>query len=227
MCCGMTAIRLAIKGQFETAVAAILLAAFLDGMDGRIARFLGSTSRLGAELDSLADLVNFGAAPGLVMYMYSLQTWGRMGWGIVLFYTACVALRLARFNIQSKDDEKPQWTKNYFIGVPSTMGGYLAVLPIMMGAGFELSFASAPYFSGLFVIFSGGMMVSRLHIFTMKNVNIPQKMVLPIMLCVVLSVGFLYSYPWIGFSLLGLFYLALIPISEKDYRKKLAEEKQS
>jgi CDP-diacylglycerol--serine O-phosphatidyltransferase len=219
MCCGMTAIRMAMLQRFDAAVAAILLAAILDGMDGRLARLLGSTSRIGAELDSFSDLLSFGAAPAIVVYLKALNQWGEIGWAIVLFYTACVALRLARFNVQSRD-ERPAWQKDYFTGVPSPAGAYLALLPLMVEHAFGLALTDYTGLFALNLLTAGGLMVSRLPIFSMKNGRIPQRFVLLIMLLVVLCVGLLYAYPWMCLSLCGVTYLILIPLSWRKFKRQ-------
>lgn len=229
MCAGMTAVRMAMMGRFEVAVAAIIIAAILDAMDGRVARLLNSTSRMGAELDSLSDLLNFGAAPGIVIYLRALQHWGEAGWAIVLFYMACVAFRLARFNILSKE-ETPVWAKGYFVGVPSTAGGLLALWPITVEKALGIEMPVLLY--AFIFILVGILMVSRLKTFSMKNITIPHRYVLPLMLIVVLTIGAVYSYPWIVFSLIGLIYLIHIPFSVRYYKLALnaqntTEEKPS
>lgn len=216
MCAGMTAIRMAMLQRFEAALIAVFLAAIFDGMDGRLARLLNSTSKMGAELDSLSDLMCFGVAPGMVIYIKALQHWGEAGWGVVLFYVACVAFRLARFNVISQD-ETPAWAKGFFVGVPSTAGGLLVLWPITLEKAF--GFYVSPFVYAALLVFVGFLMVSRLRIFSMKNVHIPQRYVLPIMLLVVLTISALYSYPWICMSLLGVVYIALIPMSIRSYKK--------
>src|SRR3954449_4541941 len=123
LCAGLTAIRLAIEEQLEWAVAAIVFAALLDGIDGRIARLLKGTSRFGAELDSLADFVNFGVAPALIVYLSDLHELKSAGWIAAMVFAICTGLRLARFNVMIDDPNKPAWAGNFFVGVPGAAGG--------------------------------------------------------------------------------------------------------
>ena len=122
LCAGLTAIRMAIEHRWDLAVAALVFAAFLDGIDGRIARLLKAQSRFGAELDSLADFVNFGVAPAIIIYNWALDDLKSMGWIVVLIYAVCAALRLARFNVALERTDQPAWQKSYFVGVPAPAG---------------------------------------------------------------------------------------------------------
>ena len=131
VCIGLTSIRFALDGRFEFAIIAIILAAVIDGLDGRIARLIKGTSKVGKELDSLTDMISFGVAPAFIMYFWKLNTLGRFGWLICLIYVICVALRLARFNINSNQD--PSWKDNFFEGVPSPAGGILVLMPLIYG----------------------------------------------------------------------------------------------
>src|SRR5436305_12729783 len=132
LCAGLTAIRLAVEQKLEWALAAIVFAALLDGIDGRIARLLKGTSRFGAELDSLADFVNFGVAPALILYFWSLHELGHAGWIAALTFAICAALRLARFNVMIEDPNRPAWAGNYFVGVPAAAGAITVRLPICL-----------------------------------------------------------------------------------------------
>src|ERR1700681_894443 len=130
LCAGLTAIRLAAEDKLELAVAAIVLAAVLDGVDGRIARLLKGTSRFGAELDSLADFVNFGVAPGLILYFWGLHELKSAGWIAAMVYAICAGLRLARFNVMIDDPNRPAWAGNFFVGMPAPAGAITVLLPI-------------------------------------------------------------------------------------------------
>src|SRR5215212_11580866 len=132
LCAGLTAIRLAFEAKLEWALAAIVFAAALDGIDGRVARMIKGTSRFGAELDSLADFVNFGVAPGLILYFWGLHELGNLGWIAAMVFAICAALRLARFNVQIEDPNRPAWAGNYFTGVPAPAGAILVLLPIYL-----------------------------------------------------------------------------------------------
>src|SRR5919109_1869617 len=132
LCAGLTAIRLAIEEKLEWAVAAIVFAAMLDGIDGRLARMLKGTSRFGAELDSLADFVNFGVAPALMLYFWGLQELGHLGWIAAMVFAISTGLRLARFNVMADDPNKPAWAANFFVGVPAPAGAITVLLPIYL-----------------------------------------------------------------------------------------------
>lgn len=207
MCCGMTAIRMSILQSFEAAVFLIILAAFFDMLDGRLARFLGSTSQLGAELDSLSDLLNFGAAPAILLYLQHLHTWGNLGWAVVLFYTSCVALRLARFNVSQSTAPNPY----YFTGVPSTAGGYLVLWLPMVEFAFRIQLPA--YYIALHMVAVGILMVSKIPTFAVKTARIHPRYITPALLGVVIVVGLCYTTPWVVGSLMGGAYLASIPIS--------------
>jgi CDP-diacylglycerol--serine O-phosphatidyltransferase len=130
LCAGLTAIRMAFENRYVLALAAIVFAAFLDGIDGRLARFLKGTSRFGAELDSLADFVNFGVAPALILYFWGLHDLKSAGWIAAMVFAICAALRLARFNVMVDDPDKPLWSSNFFVGVPAPAGAITVLLPI-------------------------------------------------------------------------------------------------
>src|ERR1700757_4713437 len=130
LCAGLTAIRLAVEDKLEWAVAAIVFAALLDGIDGRVARMLKGTSRFGAELDSLADFVNFGVAPALILYFWALHELGNAGWIAAMVFAICAGLRLARFNVMIDDPNRPAWAANFFVGMPAPGGAITVLLPI-------------------------------------------------------------------------------------------------
>ena len=130
VCIGLTSIRFSFNGQFDLAIIAIIFAALIDGLDGRIARLIKGTSKVGKELDSLTDMISFGVAPAFIMYFWTLSSLGRLGWLICLIYVICVALRLARFNINS--NQEPSWRDNFFEGVPSPAGGILVLTPLVI-----------------------------------------------------------------------------------------------
>ena len=137
VCIGLSSIRFALDGKFEFAIIAIMFAALIDGLDGRIARLIKGTSKVGKELDSLTDMISFGVAPAFIMYFWKLNALGRFGWLLCLVYVVCVALRLARFNINT--GQAPTWKDNFFEGVPSPAGGILVLMPLIISlSGFEL-----------------------------------------------------------------------------------------
>jgi CDP-diacylglycerol--serine O-phosphatidyltransferase len=219
MCSGMTAIRFALLEKWELAIVSILVSAILDTLDGRLARLLNSSSRFGAELDSFADFLSFGIAPALMMYLKGLQHWGELGWAITLFFAICIALRLARFNVMSIDDNRPAWMLGFFTGVPSPLGGFLGVFPLVL----DLAIPGCAIFSStalyaFCMLGSALLMVSRIPTFSLKKVTIPPSRVLVALLVFVIAIGGLYSYPWQTLALFGVFYLGSIPFSYRRYQ---------
>ncbi|MEO9818997.1 MAG: CDP-diacylglycerol--serine O-phosphatidyltransferase [Paracoccaceae bacterium] len=207
ICAGMTAIRFAYQGDIETAVQLILLAGLLDGLDGRLARLLNSQSLVGAELDSLADFLNFGVAPGLIIHAWALQDFTRAGWIAVLGYTICCVLRLARFNVSNDADE----TGDSFLGVPSPAGAGLVMLPMYV-AFLKPDWAVLPpaFISG-YMLFIGLLMISHFPTYSFKNVSIPRAKIRFMMLGIALTVVALLTYLWVTLILLSfVYFLGLI-----------------
>ncbi|MBM4073776.1 MAG: CDP-diacylglycerol--serine O-phosphatidyltransferase [Planctomycetes bacterium] len=221
LCSGLTAIRFGLQGQMKLAVIAVIVAAVLDALDGRVARRLGVTSRFGAELDSLSDFLCFGVAPALVLYMSSLKDAGPLGWIVTLMFPICSALRLARFNTALLSDEPPPaWTGSYFTGVPAPAGALLALIPLMVSFEIEAAWPRHGLVVGATLVLVGGLMVSRLPTFSFKKGRVPRHLVLPALLGTALVMGVVASSPWTGLSLLGLVYLSLIPYSWLAYRRQ-------
>jgi CDP-diacylglycerol--serine O-phosphatidyltransferase len=221
LCAGLTAIRVAVEGKLELAIAAIVFAAMLDGIDGRLARMLKGTSRFGAELDSLADFVNFGVAPALILYFWGLQELGHAGWIAALVFAICAGLRLARFNVMIDDPNKPAWAGNFFTGVPAPAGAIIVLLPIY------LFFLGAPkstivaWITLAYTLAIAFLMVSRLPVFSGKQFGsrvAPEK-VLPIFILVVLFIALLIAYPWPVLTIGTLAYLASLPFGLQSYRE--------
>jgi CDP-diacylglycerol--serine O-phosphatidyltransferase len=225
LCAGLTAIRLAIESKLELALAAIVFAALLDGIDGRVARMLKGTSRFGAELDSLADFVNFGVAPALILYFWGLHELKSAGWIAALVFAICAALRLARFNVMIDDPNKPAWAGNFFTGIPAPAGAMCVLLPIYLyflgvSNGLVTIWITFFYTLGL-----GLLMVSRLPVFSGKRVGkrVRPEMVLPVLVLVVLFFALLISYPWEVLTVGAVVYLACLPLgwlSYRDYQRK-------
>src|ERR1700674_612164 len=218
ICAGLTAIRLSTEGRMELAVAAIVFAAVLDGIDGRVARMIKGQSKCGAELDSLADFVNFGVAPGLILYFWQLHEIHNGGWIAAMVYAIAGGLRLARFNATMDDPNKPAFAANYFTGVPAPMGAILALLPIY------LAFLGLPrppsMLTAVFTLLIAFLMVSRLPVFSGKTVRmrVPPEMVLPVFVSVVFFVALLVGYPWYILSAGSILYLLSLPAGWKSYR---------
>lgn len=220
LCAGLTAIRFALEARFEASVAAIIVASVFDALDGRVARFLKGTTRFGAELDSLTDFVNFGVAPVIVLYLWSLNEIGGIGWIAVLGYAVCCALRLARFNVALEDPDKPAWSANFFVGVPAPAGALLVMLPLYLDF-IGVSFLKAlPLLVAIHCFFVAFLMISRIPTFSGKRMGlrIERDMVVPILLLVGFTAAVVLSYPWIAFTALALGYLAFIPVSVLRHR---------
>jgi CDP-diacylglycerol--serine O-phosphatidyltransferase len=221
LCAGLTAIRLAVDGKLELALAAIVFAALLDGIDGRVARMLKGTSRFGAELDSLADFVNFGVAPALILYFWALHELKSAGWIAALVFAICAGLRLARFNVMIDDPNKPAWAGNFFTGIPAPAGAITVLLPIylyFLGISDGLVMVWITFFYTLAIAL---LMVSRLPVFSGKRVGkrVPPEMVLPVFVVVVLFFALLISYPWQVLTLGTLAYLVFLPLGWFSYRE--------
>ena len=220
LCAGLTAIRLAVEDKLEWAVAAIVFAALLDGIDGRIARMLKGTSRFGAERDSLADFVNFGVAPALMLYFWGLHQLGNLGWIAAMVFAISTGLRLARFNVMVDDPDKPAWAAKFFMGVPAPAGAITVLLPIY------IYFLGVPRLPGtalltfLYTFAIAVLMVSRLPVFSGKRVGkrIAPEMVLPVFVMVVLFFALLISYPWVVLTTGTVCYLASLPVGYLSYR---------
>jgi CDP-diacylglycerol---serine O-phosphatidyltransferase len=221
LCLGLTAMRLVVEGKLETATICILIAAALDGVDGRLARMLKGTSRFGAELDSLSDFVNFGVATGYVLWIFVLHDLKSFGWIIVLTLACAMALRLARFNVMIDDPNRPDWQKNFFVGMPAPAGAITAMLPLY------LQFIGVPVADygalpvGLYILFIAFLTISRIPCYAGKTLGtrVPRDKVLPIFVAVVVVAGLLFAYPFEVLALVVVAYLALIPLSVARYRK--------
>jgi CDP-diacylglycerol---serine O-phosphatidyltransferase len=229
LCSGVTAIRLAFEGRFEVAVAAIILAIFLDAVDGRLARYLQGTSRFGAELDSLADFVNFGVAPAIMIYMWSLIALKPMGWVVALMLAIACALRLARFNVALEDPNKPPYAHSYFAGVPAPAGAGLAMVPFYLGfVGVVENGREWAIYVGPWVVIVAVLMVSRVPTFSFKTVSrVPRELVLPILAGAALVIACLINFPWETLVAFGIIYMALIPWSAFKYLRQKKEHAAS
>ena len=225
LCAGLTGIRMAVEGRLEFALAAIVFAAALDGVDGRVARMIKGTSRFGAELDSLADFVNFGVAPALILYFWGLHDLKTVGWIAAMVFAICAGLRLARFNVTAEDPNKPPFASNFFTGVPAPAGAIAVLLPIYM------HFLGAPRFAllmPLVLVYTVGiafLMVSRVPVFSGKKLGgrVPPEMVLPVIVLVVLFVALLIGYPWAVLTIGTIAYLASLPFGVLAYRRMARE----
>ena len=219
LCVGLTGIRLAFEGKLEMALGAIVFAAALDGIDGRLARLMKGQSKFGAELDSLADFMNFGCAPALFLYLWGLHELGNVGWIAAMVFAICAALRLARFNVMIDDPNKPAWAGNFFTGVPAPAGALVVLLPIYLSL---LGLFRTPAVATLiFTLAIAALMVSRLPVFSGKRVGkrVPPEMVLPVFVVVVLFFALLIAYPWQVLAIGTLCYLGGLPFGWLSYRE--------
>src|SRR5215468_1092617 len=225
ICAGLTAIRLSTEGRMELAVAAIVFAAVLDGLDGRVARMIKGQSKFGAELDSLADFVNFGVAPGLMLYFWQLHELHNGGWIAAMIFAISGGLRLARFNASMDDPNRPPFASNYFTGVPAPAGAVTALLPIYLA--FLGVFKPPAVLTALYTLLIAFLMVSRLPVFSGKSIRmrVPPELVLPVFVCVIFFIALLIGYPWHILSAGSVLYLLSLPMGWKSYRdQKRAHE---
>ena len=228
LCAGLTGIRMGLEGKFEWAVGAIVLAALLDAVDGRVARWLKGTSRFGAELDSLADFVNFGVVPGLLMYIWVLKEASSFGWLAVLGYVIAAVLRLARFNVML-DAKKPAWQSNFFIGMPAPAGAISVLLPLYLSRILPLEPARPlAVIVAVYMLFVAFMMVSTIPTYSGKKVGarVPRDKVIPLSVALVLFVAALVSFPFPILSGLTIGYLAFLPFGWNMFRRMDAAWKE-
>ena len=218
LCAGLTGIRLAFEERYELAIGAIVFAAILDAVDGRVARMIKGTSRFGAELDSLADFVNFGVAPGLILYHWGLYPLGNLGWIAAMVFAICAGLRLARFNVQIEDPNRPVWGGNFFTGMPAPAGAITVLLPMYL---FFLGVPVPVAITLIYTIAMAALMISRLPVLSGKKTGtrVPPEMVLPVIIVSVLLIALLISYPSIMLSIGTLAYLACLPLGWWSYRR--------
>lgn len=233
LCAGLVAIRFAIDGRWPQAATFIVVAGVIDGLDGRLARLLKATSRFGAEFDSLADFLSFGVAPALVLYLWSMQTVGPLGFVPCLLFAVCSALRLARFNASldvGLEKPKPAYAYNFFTGVPAPAGAGCALFPLFLGIFLDergwLGMADAvrhPVLVAMVLVAVGGLMVSTLPTWSFKNFKVPRAAVLPLLLGVGFYVALLVAEPWAALAAAGIIYLGMLPFSVRSYLTLKAE----
>ncbi|NVP54326.1 CDP-diacylglycerol--serine O-phosphatidyltransferase [Mycoplana rhizolycopersici] len=222
ICAGLTGIRLAFENRYELAVAMVLLAAFLDGIDGRVARLLKATSKFGVQMDSLADIVNFGVAPALVLYVFVLDQARSIGWIAALIFAIAAGLRLARFNVMAERETKATWQSEYFVGVPAPAGAMLVLLPVYVG--FLGVAPSTPFalISSAYTVLIAFLLVSRVPVWSGKSEGgrIRRDLVLPVMLVVVFYVATLMSFTWETMVVTVALYLASLPFGARAWYRK-------
>ena len=218
VCIGLTSIRFALSGEFHLAIIAIIFAALIDGLDGRIARLIKGTSKVGKELDSLTDMISFGVAPAFIMYFWKLNTLGRFGWLLCLVYVICVALRLARFNINS--NQEPSWRDNFFEGVPSPAGGILVLTPLIISLS-SFNFVQLNYdlMVPAFFITTSFLLISKFPSYSFKKIVIPRKTTIFLLFGIVLFFGLLLIYTFNVIAISTAIYVLLLPISFFHFQK--------
>ena len=221
MCSGLTGMRLAIEGRLDLAVIAILVAAVLDGLDGRIARMMKGTSRFGAELYSLSDFVSFGVAPAVILYVFALKELHGLGWIISLLFASASALRLARFNVMIDDPARPLWQKDFFVGMPAPAGALTALLPVYLTLIDMPLPAGTVLVQALYLLFIAFMMISRIPTYAGKTIGtrVPRALVVPLFILVVVAVAMLAAMPFEMLAAITLIYLVCIPWMVQRYRR--------
>ncbi len=218
LCAGMTAIRFAINGRFMSAVLAILVAAILDGLDGRVARLLKTTSSLGAQLDSLSDFICFGVAPAIILYIWTMSQLQAFGWVVVLLYGVCCALRLARFNTQL-GAELPPYAYSFFTGIPSPAAAGLVLMPIYATLEWGGTLFRSPYLNAVVILSVAALMVSRVPTYSFKRSRVPAHYALPVLVLVGVLAALLTTEPWGTMAGIAIAYLLTIPFSIRSYQK--------
>ncbi len=225
VCIGLSSIKFAIDGKFAIAIIAIMFAGLMDALDGRIARLIKGTSKMGKELDSLGDVISFGVAPALIMYFWNLQYLDKLGWFVCLIYVVCIALRLARFNVNT--EEEISWKDNFFEGLPSPAGGILVLMPLIISfSGLEKFLFKINYdllVPTLFIIISI-LLISTIPTYSFKKIVIPRTMTKFLLFGLVLFFGALLVYTFKILAVSSIIYICLIPISYFHY-KKIKKEK--
>ena len=212
VCIGLTSINLALNGNYKLSIVAILFAAIMDGLDGRIARLIKGTSKVGKELDSLTDVISFGVAPAFIMYFWQLNSLGKVGWLISLIYVVCVALRLARFNINSGGETS--WRDNFFEGVPSPAGGILVLSPLIYEtSGFDIIDLNYKLITPIVFITVSVLLISKIPTYSFKKIVVPRSMTIFLLFGIVLLFGLLLIFPFKFLALGCVIYILMVPLS--------------
>ena len=242
-CAGITSISLSSEGRFLSALGALLVACICDGMDGRVARLLKASSKLGAELDSLADFVNFGVAPAMFMYFWLTggplhtgvsPTLVRLTLGAALFYAMCDCFRLARFNTMLEQPTLPYW-KHFFLGVPAPGGAWMVLSPAVLVIALDAKGTCPalqhslqnPYFGIFMLLFVGALMASRLPTISLKSIHINRPYLLPVMAGLLLLIALLVSNFWLTIGVIGILYICTVPLTGLVFLKARARYEQT
>lgn len=225
---GLTSIRFALEERWEMSVLAIMLAGIFDGLDGTVARLLKSTSRFGAELDSLSDVVAFGVAPAVILYLWCLQDLERLGWGAALVYAIAMALRLARFNARLDDEEEPRKRFGFLTGVPAPMGAGLLLMPLMVDFTSQVDFirGMGP-FVAVYAVIVATLMVSTVPTLSLKAFRIPKAWFVPVMLIIGIVIAGLFVRTWLVLIIIGASYVASMPFTYTAYRRRRRKKRKA
>jgi len=215
---GMTAIRFAIVGKYEAAVLSIIVAGIFDGLDGRVARLLKSASAFGAQLDSLSDFISFGVAPAVLLYIWTLAQLASFGWAVAVFFAACCALRLARFNSEL-DLDLPAYAQKFFTGVPAPGGAAIAIIPLVIEFEFPTGIFRYPFVTAIFVTLAAALMVSRIPTVSFKRIRLPHHFVVPTLLGIGIVAAFFTTAPWPTLAMVGFAYLGSIPFTVRAFNR--------
>lgn len=219
LCAGLTAIRLSLNERWELAVAAVGVAMVLDGLDGRIARLMGTTSEFGAQLDSLSDSIAFGVTPALMVYLWALSDAGGLGWVPALVFAMACALRLARFNTALGQPDPLAWRSKFFTGVPAPAGAGLALLPMVLNFQLDSVILSSAALNGIVLVAVAALMVSRIPTYSSKQIKLPPAYIGLALIGVGAFLAFLVSTPWVTLGVAGIAYVVSIPLAIRTYRR--------
>ena len=218
VCIGLTSINFALNGNYKLSIIAILLAAIIDGLDGRIARLIKGTSKVGKELDSLTDVISFGVAPAFIMYFWQLNSFGKLGWLVSLIYVVCVALRLARFNLNTGGE--PSWRDNFFEGVPSPAGGILVLSPLIYEiSGFDIFNLNYKLITPIVFVLVSILLISKMPTYSFKKIVVPRSVTIFLLFGIVLLFGLLLIFPFKVLVISCVFYILMIPASGIHFLK--------
>lgn len=227
LCAGLTAIRFGLEGRWGVGIILVAGAALLDTLDGRIARLMGGPTEFGGQLDSLADSIAFGVAPVMLIFMWSLDNAGGIGWAIAVLYVVCCVLRLARFNVTSHDPDLPAWAVNFFSGVPAPAGAGLVLLPLILSVEFGWPFLESAWLTGPWTLTIAVLMISRLPTYSFKRVRVPSRMVTVAMACIAVLAAAMITEPRLTLAALIVLYASSIPFSIRSFYRRQREDLDS
>lgn len=227
LCCGLTAVRFGLQDKWEISILLIAAAALLDTLDGRMARLMGGQTELGGQLDSLVDAISFGVAPIMLIYLWSLNNAGGIGWAITILFVVCSVLRLARFNVTSAETDLPAWAGSYFSGVPAPAAAGMVLLPLILGVETGWDFLHSAWLTLPWTILISGLMISPIPTYSFKRIRVPKNLVTVSLAGVALFATALITEPWLALSALIVTFSASIPFSVLSFRKRQDEEELS